>query len=206
MRKSAWTTEVQGREEQYRLKRLALLRTAAKAFNELGFHDTSLNDLAKRLNVTKPTLYYYVKNKEDILFECQRIALEQMKDTLEATRRNHHSVLEKIEQIMTRYAEVITDDFGRCLVLSRNQILSAESEDKLKVQHNNLNSAVLELITRGVEEGSIAPCDPKLATFALFGAFNWIAHWHKPGGTWEPREIAQSILQLFKSGLLPRAA
>ncbi len=205
MKKSAWTEEVQDREEQYRLKRLALLRTAAKAFNEFGFHKTSLNDLAQRLNVTKPTLYYYVKNKEDILFECQRFALEQIRETLEAVANNHHSALDKVEQIMTRYAEVITDDFGRCLVLSREETLSPESEAALNTEHRRLDNMVRGYITQGIEEGDITPCDPKLATFALFGAFNWIARWHHPEGPLEPREIAKGILQLFKSGLLPRA-
>jgi AcrR family transcriptional regulator len=34
-------------------------RTAAQGFNEKGFHATSLDEVAGRLNITKPTLYYY---------------------------------------------------------------------------------------------------------------------------------------------------
>ncbi|MBK8132024.1 MAG: helix-turn-helix transcriptional regulator [Gammaproteobacteria bacterium] len=44
-------------------KRSAILRTAGRLFNQKGFRETSLNDLADELQVTKPTLYYYVENK-----------------------------------------------------------------------------------------------------------------------------------------------
>ena len=81
-----WTEDIQGREEQRHLKREALLQTAARIFNQVGFHQTTLDDLAKALNVTKPTLYYYVKNKDDILFECQRLALERLQGILELTQ------------------------------------------------------------------------------------------------------------------------
>ena len=54
--------EDQHREEQHRHKRMSILRVAARAFNTHGYYKTSLDKLAKELSVTKPTLYYYVKN------------------------------------------------------------------------------------------------------------------------------------------------
>ena len=50
------------REQQREAKRNAVLSTAAQMFNERGFHATSLDDIAARLQVSKPTLYYYVKD------------------------------------------------------------------------------------------------------------------------------------------------
>ena len=51
-----WTTVVPSQEEQYDLKRRALIREAGKAFSRKGFHNTSMNDAAEVLNVTKPAL------------------------------------------------------------------------------------------------------------------------------------------------------
>ena len=62
-------------------KRQAVLSTAAQMFNERGFHATSLDDVAARLGVSKPTLYYYVRSKDQILLECVQQGLEM---TLEA--------------------------------------------------------------------------------------------------------------------------
>ncbi len=52
------------------LKRDAVIRAAALEFNRKGYHNTSLDDIAARLEVTKPTVYYYVTSKEQLLFEC----------------------------------------------------------------------------------------------------------------------------------------
>src|SRR3974390_1581492 len=54
-------------------KREAVLRTAAQLFLEKSYGRTSLNDVAARLNITKPTLYHYFHNKEEILLECYRL-------------------------------------------------------------------------------------------------------------------------------------
>ena len=69
MKASPWKKPAD-RQKEREIKRDAVLRAAAQAFNENGFHKTSLDDVAERLNVTKPTIYYYVKNKDQILFEC----------------------------------------------------------------------------------------------------------------------------------------
>ena len=75
---SPWDT-ASNRALQREVKRNAVLQTAAQLFNERGFHATSLDDIAERLNVTKPTLYYYVESKDQILLECVRTALDLMR-------------------------------------------------------------------------------------------------------------------------------
>ena len=61
-----------------RMLQYGKLWTAAHALYEIGFHNTSLDDIARRLNVTNPTIYCNVRNKEEILFECVRIGLEML--------------------------------------------------------------------------------------------------------------------------------
>ena len=78
MNKVRWGKSIQSKDEQYELKRAAILRTAGRLFNQKGFRETSLNDLADELQVTKPTLYYYVENKEDILFQCLHTAIIEL--------------------------------------------------------------------------------------------------------------------------------
>jgi AcrR family transcriptional regulator len=58
---------------------------AAKAFNARGYHNTSLDDVAAALGVTKPTVYYYVANKEQLLFECFRAGLEPIQAAIRRT-------------------------------------------------------------------------------------------------------------------------
>ena len=90
------------REKERRTKRDAVLRMAAQSFNEKGFHATSLDDVAARLNVTKPTLYYYFKNKEEILFECVRIGLEMIDEAAENVARRGGTGVEQLFAVMRK--------------------------------------------------------------------------------------------------------
>ena len=65
---SPWST-ARDRAAEREEKMEALLHTAARAFSENGYHRTSLDDIAERLGITKPTLYYYVDSKEDLYLE-----------------------------------------------------------------------------------------------------------------------------------------
>ena len=68
------------------VKREAVIRAAARAFNARGYHNTSLDDIAAALEVTKPTIYYYVANKEQLLFECFCAGLEQIRAAFRGMR------------------------------------------------------------------------------------------------------------------------
>lgn len=200
----AWGEEALDREAQRRQKREAILRTAAREFCARGYHRTSLNDIAERLNVTKPSLYYYVKSKDDILFQCHSEALDQLRGPLEIAQRTDRPGRERLRVLMAAYAELVSGDFGRCLILCTDQVLAPDLRDELWTVRRRLNATVRRIIEEGIADGSIAPCDPTYATFALFGAFNWIAHWYRPDRGLEPPAVAEHFLDLFERGLAPR--
>src|SRR4029077_9835129 len=69
------------------LKRGAVIRAAAREFNRKGYHNTSLDDIAAALEVTKPTVYYYVTSKEQLLFECFVAGVEQIRAAFREARQ-----------------------------------------------------------------------------------------------------------------------
>jgi len=69
------------------VKREAVIRAAAQAFNARGYHNTSIDEIAAALNVTKPTIYYYVANKEQLLLECILTGLERVLEPFRRPRR-----------------------------------------------------------------------------------------------------------------------
>src|SRR5689334_4785266 len=75
-RAPAWNNVVADPAEGARLKRRALIAEAARAFGHRGFHNVSLDEVAVALNVSKPTLYNYVKSKYELLYECYNLALD----------------------------------------------------------------------------------------------------------------------------------
>ncbi len=104
------------REQQREAKRQAVLQAAAQLFNERGFSATSLDDIAARLGVSKPTLYYYVKNKDEILLQCVNQGLAMTLEGIEASRRAGGQAVDQLRACMQVYARIVTMDFGMCLI------------------------------------------------------------------------------------------
>lgn len=199
----------QGRRKLRRdrdLKRDAVIRTAARAFRERGYHNTSLDDIAAALDVTKPTVYYYVTSKEQLLFECFKAGLGQIRAACRAARRAQAPARERLNAVLRGYVEAIASDFGWCMVSAEDQDLSPAMSAQIKLLKSEIDQAIRRLLREGMQDGSITRCDPKMTAFALAGAINWIAHWYREDRSLGPSGIAAAFVSFFENGLRPRAA
>lgn len=191
--------------EQFASKREAILEAAASLIVEKGFESTSLADLASRLNVTKPTLYYYVHSKDQLLFEIQEIGFAAIKRALDAANGNGTTGLEKLEIFLRQYAEGGFTNFGRALVETGMRGLSEENQERMAERYRVTNRMLEEIIRDGVADGTIADVDPDIATGFLFGALNWIAYGHPDWDKRSPAQLARDYVAIICAGLLPRS-
>jgi AcrR family transcriptional regulator len=185
-------------------KREAVLRAAVRMFNARGFHATSLDDVAASLRISKPTIYYYLGNKEEVLLECMARGLSQLRDVGEEARQAPGSGLDRLRTFLHRYAEVILDDFGRCVIRTPEEVLSPEGIQRFRGLKAEIDRMMRSLIDEAKDDGSIAPMDTKLAAFALAGALNWPARWHDPQGELDPDAVATQMVDILVSGIAPR--
>jgi len=203
---AGWKEQNLSREQQREQKRMAVLKTGAKLFNDRGFDRTTLDDIAEALNVSKRTLYYYVKNKDDILFECNRLAYEFMYDAQEAAKDESIPVLERIEGLLRGYLRNLDTDFGACLVLSKQNLLSEESAAYLKEGRRRLDHSIRDLIQTGIDQGVIPPCEPRYAAATIFGALNWVPHWYRGNEKIDIEELADHMVPMLMAGLAAGSA
>lgn len=192
------------RERERREKREALLHAAVQSFNEKGFHATSLDDVAASLNVTKPTFYYYFANKDEILFECVRLGLESIAQAAEAVEKRGGSGLERLRALMRDYALIMTRDFGMCVIRTADHELSPQSRKKFRALKRQIDDVVRAVVADGMSDGSIAKGDPRMITFTLTGALNWIARWYQDGRHQTPEAVADACVETLINGLAPR--
>jgi AcrR family transcriptional regulator len=193
-----------GRMQDHDRKREAIVLTAARAFRERGYHNTSLDDIASQLRITKPTVYHYVKTKERLLFECFRTGLTLIMEGLEQARQTPGPARDRLYHVIQRYAAAITSDFGWCMVQAENQDLSAAMSAQIKSLKSRIDQGMRQLLEDGAQDGSLRPCDPKITSFALAGALNWIAHWYRSNERLSADDIAARMIELFDLGLGPR--
>src|SRR5689334_552568 len=182
-------------------KREAVLKTAAQLFLEKSYGRTSLNDVAERLNITKPALYHYFRNKEEILIECYRLGTGLIEDILNEIAAHCGTGLEKVEAFIYSYANVMTINFGRCVMRLDEGDLSSAARAEVRNDKRRIDRQLRSFIQEGIDDGSIAPCDPKIAALAIAGAVNWICMWYEPNGPLSAEEIASQFASTLTHGL-----
>src|SRR5499427_10527995 len=200
---SPWRASAE-RQRDRELKRDAVILAAAREFNRKGYHNTSLDDIAARLEVTKPTVYYYVTSKEQLLFQCFVAGVEQIRAAFRAVRELSVPARERLNAVLRHYGEAVASEFGWCMVRAEEQDLSPAMSRHIKSLKSEIDQGIRRLIREGIQDGSIEPCDPKMTAFALAGALNWIAHWFRENQSMTGAQIAEAFVTVFENGLLPR--
>lgn len=196
-----WKNNALTQDEVREQKRMAVLSAGAALFNQQGFDRTSLDDIAKSLSVTKRTLYYYVKSKDEILSECNWLAIDFLEEPLATSKIADAPPLERMERLLRSYIKLLSTDFGACLVLSEERTLTEDSRLALHAAKKNFDLAVRALIKEAIADGTIAECDPKIAAATIFGAINWVPRWFQSADAADWDRLSTEMLAILLNGL-----
>jgi len=146
-------------------------------------------------------LYHYFQNKEQILVECYRLGTGLIEDTLNEIAAHCGTGLEKVEAFIFSYANVMTVNFGRCVMRLDEGDLSEEARSDVRKYKRKIDRRLRGFIQEGIDDGSIVECDAKIAAFSIAGALNWICQWYEPEGPLSGEQIASQFAQTLTRGL-----
>src|ERR1041384_435361 len=98
--------------------RVDILKSAAKAFRKLGYHGATVEQIAAALHMKKGNLYYYFKNKEEILFACHQFSLDQLMQLLDDVEHSELAPDENLRRLVVAFVHTILDELhGTALFL-----------------------------------------------------------------------------------------
>ena len=179
-------------ETRFQLQKARMLKAAAKCFNEKGYSGTSLRDVADLLDLTDAALYYYVRNKEELVYLCYVRAADLGREALDRAWTDGENGMDVILRYFRYHIEMMVGDRGPIAIMSEIPSLKPDHRDEvleLSRQHSKNFEAVLEA---GIKDGSVAPCNVRMTGNAIMGSINWIPKWFHG----DP-ELAQKLIQEF---------
>ena len=192
------------RAEDRERRREAVMSAAVRLFNAKGFHAASVDELATELGVGKPTIYHYIGNKEQVLFECISRGLEQLRLASRELENTTGTGLERLRCFLRLYGGVILSDYGRLIVRTSDEFISSDKLDSLRSQKAEVDAAIRHLIEVGIRDGSIEPGNPHIIAFTVAGALNWAGRWHDPAGPYNAGDTISKIVDTLTGGLARR--
>lgn len=187
------------------LTRKELFKVAARLFREKGYRATSMQDIARELGIQKPSLYYYISSKEDLLKEIASVTMKMLIAEAERIAFSHMPPEEKIKAIITSHMKFIADHLELFTVSLReiNPMNASSFWDEIVSLRDKYEHYIRGIIRAGKESGQFRrDLDEKLTGFAILGILNWALRWFDPSGERTPEEIAKAWIDLLFYGML----
>ena len=185
-------------------RRIEILKSAAAAFRRRGYHGASVEEIAEALHMTKGSLYYYFRNKEEILYFCHDYSLDILLDLLKDVEAEGRSPEEKLRRLIVAFVHMIIDELHGTALTMDLQALSPRALRRIIAKRDRFDRGVRRVLQEGMDAGVFRRGDAKLRTFAILGAVNWISRWFDPRGTAASEEIGQAFADHLVGGLLAR--
>jgi TetR/AcrR family transcriptional regulator len=178
-----------------------ILRAAAVCFRERGYHGASVEQIAQELGMRKGNLYYYFRDKEEILYFCHDYSLDLLLDLLKRVRHEARPPDERLRRLIEAFVHMILDELQGTALTLDFQALSKALLAKVIRKRDRFDRGVREILRAGMASGRFVSGDPKLLTFAILGAVNWITRWFDPQGPATSAEIGRVFADYLLRGL-----
>jgi len=185
---------------------------AAEVLSEKGYYNTSLEEIAERLDLAKASLYHYFDSKEALLTTALGSVAEEAILRLTAIAAEDGPASARLRHLIIEQLQIITVEYPQ---LSRLFLAHLEwpavVRERIADWHAQHDAIFRAVIAEGVKAGELADIDVSVVRHNLTGALNFVPFWFKPDGRLPDREaferVADSVLLMFGivSGGHPRA-
>ena len=179
-------------ETRFQLQKARMLKAAAQCFNQKGYSGTSLRDVADVLGLTDAALYYYVRNKEELVYLCYVRAADLGREAMDRARADGETGMDIILRYFRHHIEMMVGERGPIAIMSEIPSLKPDHREEvleLSRKHSANFEAILEA---GIEDGSVKACNVRMTGNAIMGSINWIPKWYHG----DP-DLAQRLIEEF---------
>lgn len=182
----------------------AILDVAVRVFLERGYDGASLDDVARAAGITKASVYYHVRSKEELLARGAGRAFDALHAALAEPEARTGASVDRLKHIILRTVEITVGMLPEVALLLRVRG-NTRAEKRIVERRREFDHLVARFVLRAQRAGELRrDVDARLATRLLFGMLNSITEWYRPEGELDARGIAQAVFRIAFEGLARR--
>jgi TetR/AcrR family transcriptional regulator len=189
------------RQEAHLAARLDILKSAAAAFRKYGYHGATVERVASAVPMKKGNLYHYFKDKEAILFACHEYSLDRLLELLEDVEAAPRPADEKLRRLIVASVHTSLDELHGTALFLDLEALTPAHRRAVVLRRDRFDHGLRRIVAEGVANGTFGRIDPKLLSFAILGAVNWIPRWFDPSGPASSDDVARGFADYLIAGL-----
>lgn len=183
-------------------KQLEILAAASRAFRRQGLHATGMRDIAAESQMHVGNLYYYFRNKQELLAFCQRHTLSGLMELADQIARQPWQADEKLYRLIIAHIVRLNDEMPGSLAHLEVEALDEPLRHDILQARDRYEEAMSQIVREGVDDGLFRQVQTGVVVKAILGAVNWTVKWYQPQGSSTSEEIGGEFAQLLVGGLL----
>ncbi len=189
-------------KDKFMNKQQLIFDTAASLFARKSYLGTSINDLARAMELQKGSLYHYFKSKEELLFQLLDQYMSAALVEIEKICTLDIPATEKLERFMLFYSGFYAGDRDR-LILLVNEIdkLSQTYRELVVEKERRYYRALTGIFSQLQAAGIMKPLPPAVAAYAFFGMVHYTCNWFQQDGEISAAELGEMFLEIFTEGV-----
>jgi AcrR family transcriptional regulator len=182
-------------------------KAALKLFSEKGFYATSTRDLTEAAHVSKGTLYWYYKSKEEVAFSLVSDMLSDFLRIIEVARDEEGPVVERLERLVVGVSELYyrETDYLRLLWkfrADRRYIFSEDYMEKVTSYYVRIRRALEAMVEQGIHSGEFRKVDARLMAFIMLGMTEGLeVEWLENEDELSMRDALEETMKMLVSSL-----
>ena len=193
------------RAKQHETKLQTILSEAAHLFNFQGTTATTLGDIATSIGLTKTSLYYYARNKEELVFKCYLASCDAGDEMMTEAKNDAATGLDClcnfVKLFFARWAAVEAGRQPYTAMLTEIPTLASEHRKTIESRVNKHFDTMLGFVENGIEDGSISNCAPIPTTRAFLAIIYWAYVWYPTVPNEKRPAAVKQLLNLIKGGI-----
>ncbi len=168
-----------------------IIEAAAQCFQERGYLAATLNDIATSVQLQKPTLYHYVKNKNELLFLVLQGTVETYNHALEEVSASSLNPTAKLRRAISQHISLQLEHPGTVTLFRDVEELEKPYRNEIRLALKRYRELLQAIVREGIAQGEFANRDPSMTALFILGAINFVHRWYRPHGPQSILEIAQ---------------
>jgi AcrR family transcriptional regulator len=185
-----------------------ILDAAMAVFARSGFHEARMDDIAQESGLSKGTLYWYFKSKEEIITAISQRLFTTDIEQVESLLNAEGTVSERLQQLIRDRVRGLQEMSDMVTILFEFYAAALHQDGVrqfIKAYFQNFHELLVALIQQGIERGEFRPVDAFAAATALDAVFEGlIVRWLIEPDAVQWASLGEAAIHLMLDGLKRR--
>jgi AcrR family transcriptional regulator len=171
-----------------------------------SYHGTSTAEICEHLGISKPTLYWHFKNKEDLLFYAHKDLVNRLLDRIIDAMKEIEDPLERLTFFINEYVRIICKYPELKLLVHESMFLDEEHYKWITDRWSGVLSSLKTIFQELKKQGRMRNLKDSFTALSLFGMCTWPYYWFdytRPEGV---EGLIENIQDIFLRGILTKCS